>query len=274
MEAKRNPSRHDWTPGREYRIVCDCQRHARNGRSLWRRTLRIASRGLAVLVGVPLAFSAIGFPTETMNLNVPMVTDTMRATFGTRAAVATPAAGAKSLPIVTAAGRDNYLSARVQQLSLEAVKEQFFTTRIPYGSIIYREARRNNLPPELVAAIVESESDFRPRLTSHKNAQGLMQIMPSTGRLLGADDLFDPEVNIAAGTKYLRYLLNRFEDPSIALAAYNAGEGNVAKFGGVPPFEETQNYIQRVHARSSSYRQRVQTTYLASARMQRRVAVD
>jgi soluble lytic murein transglycosylase-like protein len=159
-------------------------------------------------------------------------------------------------------------------LSLEVAKERFFETRVPYGPIIYREARRNNLPPELVAAIVESESDFRADLTSHKNAQGLMQILPSTGRLLGAENLFDPEVNIAAGTKYLRYLINRFDDPRIALAAYNAGEGNVAKFGGVPPFQETQNYLERVHRRTSRYRKRIETSYLASASRKERAVID
>lgn len=274
MEAKRNRSEREWTPGRDYRIVCDCQRHARRERSLWHRTMRVASRGIAVLVGVPLAFCAIGIPSEAMNVNVPLVTDTMRATFNTHRVAAPRLLTAGTMPIVTVRSREQFLSPRKQTLTLEAVKEQFFVTKIPYGSIIYREARRNNLPPELVAAIVESESDFRPRLISHKNAQGLMQIMPATGRLLGADDLFDPEVNIAAGTRYLRYLINRFDDPRVALAAYNAGEGNVAKFGGVPPFEETQNYIRRVHARSSRYNQRIQTTYMASARVQLGTALD
>ena len=274
MEVKRNSNRREWKPGREYRIVCDCQRHARKAQSLWRRTMRIASRGIAVLVGVPLAFCAIGIPTEAMDVHVPLVTDTVRATFTRKVAAPVNVVTSSVLPIVTPRSREQFLKPVAQQLTLETVKEQFFKTSIPYGSIIYREARRNNLPPELVAAIVESESDFRPRLISNKNAQGLMQIMPSTGRLLGADDLFDPEVNIAAGTKYLRYLINRFDDPRIALAAYNAGEGNVAKFGGVPPFEETQNYIQRVHTRSSRYHKRIQSTYLASARATRRVAID
>jgi soluble lytic murein transglycosylase-like protein len=153
-------------------------------------------------------------------------------------------------------------------------KEEYFRLHVPYGSIIYREAMRNDLPPELVAAMVHTESDFRPLLVSHKSAQGLMQIVPSTARLLGISDPFDPQQNIAAGTKYFRYLLNRFEDETMALAAYNAGEGNVAKFGGIPPFEETQNYIQRVHSRTSQYTQRIRTTYLASARMHRATSVN
>src|SRR5207302_9751863 len=141
--------------------------------------------------------------------------------------------------------RRDFLTAQPQprEMTLEITKEAFFRAQVPYGAIIYREARRNNLPPELVAAVVESESDFRPRLVSNKNALGLMQIVPETGRLMGADDLFNPTENIAAGTKYLRYLFDRFPDQRVALAAYNAGEGNVEKFGGIPPFVETQNYL-------------------------------
>jgi soluble lytic murein transglycosylase-like protein len=115
---------------------------------------------------------------------------------------------------------------------------------------------------------VHTESDFRAGLVSSKSAQGLMQIVPSTARILGVDDPFDPEKNIAAGTKYFRYLLDRFDDETIALAAYNAGEGNVARFGGVPPFSETQSYVQKVTRRAARYRSRVQTSYLATTRMQ------
>jgi soluble lytic murein transglycosylase-like protein len=148
------------------------------------------------------------------------------------------------------------------------VKEQFFRTNVPFGVIIYREARRNNLPPELVAAVVETESDFRPRLISHKNAQGLMQIIPSTAEFIGAGDLFNPRDNIAAGTKYLRYLYDRFNgDQKMVLAAYNAGEGNVEKFGGIPPFPETINYLQRVNTRTKLYRDRVRATVVSSVRI-------
>ena len=153
-------------------------------------------------------------------------------------------------------------------LTLDVMREQFFRTEVPYGPIIYREAVRNDLPPELVAAVVEAESDFRPRLVSGKNAQGLMQIIPTTGRLLGTNDLFDPEANVSAGARYLKYLFDRFDDPRVALAAYNAGEGNVEKFNGVPPFPETLNYIRRVNERSREYRDRIRSTYLLSARVQ------
>ncbi|MFZ2489870.1 MAG: lytic transglycosylase domain-containing protein [Thermoanaerobaculia bacterium] len=174
-----------------------------------------------------------------------------------------------SLPLISDRIRAEFLNPPVQpsRLTLEVVKEQFFRTHVPYGEIIYRQASRHGVPPELVAAVVHTESDFRPRLVSDKSAQGLMQIVPSTGRLLGLSNAFDPEQNISAGTRYLRYLLNRFSDQRLALAAYNAGEGNVMRFGGIPPFPETIGYVDKVHSRTRMYRQRVRSRYLANARI-------
>lgn len=154
-----------------------------------------------------------------------------------------------------------------QPLTLDIFREDYFSRHVPYGKIIYREARKNGVAPELVAAIVQTESDFRPRLVSHKSAQGLMQIIPDTARFLGVKNPFDPEQNIAAGTRYYRYLLDRFDNETIALAAYNAGEGNVARFGGIPPFRETRNYVVKVNRRTHRYRQRVHSTYVAALRL-------
>jgi len=144
--------------------------------------------------------------------------------------------------------------------------EEFFRTNVPYGSIIYREARRSGLPPELVAAVVQTDSDFRPTLVSSKNAKGLMQITPDRARLLGVDDPFDPTENVRAGAKYLRYLMDRFGDSRVAVAAYNAGEGNVERFGGVPPFPETIDYVRDVSVRTQFYRQRLRSAYGAEDR--------
>src|SRR5206468_172747 len=129
----------------------------------------------------------------------------------------------------------------------EQVKENFFKKEIPFGSIIYNEAKKNNLPPELVAAVVHTESKFVPTARSGAGAVGLMQLVPRTGRWLGATNLTDPGQNVMAGAKYLRYLVDRFGgNTTKAVAAYNAGEGNVRRFGGVPPFRETRNYVNRV----------------------------
>ena len=262
-----NTATHDWRPGRNFREICDCQVHARKERALWRRAVRRvrqASRStIALAVGVPLAFGALGIPMEAMNISLP--------SFSAPKAeiVAAPAPGTRTLPIITSQVRRDFLEpdSASHIITIDLVKEQYFRSNVPYGAIIYREARRNHLRPELVAAVVEAESDFRAGLVSQKNAQGLMQIIPSTGRLLGADDLFDPQENIAAGTKYLRYLVDRFRDERVAIAAYNAGEGNVERFGGVPPFPETLNYIERVNDRARQYHQRLRGHVMASLRV-------
>jgi soluble lytic murein transglycosylase-like protein len=131
----------------------------------------------------------------------------------------------------------------------EQAKETFFKTQVPFGSLIYSEAKKNNLPPELVAAVAHTESKFQPTARSGAGAIGLMQLVPKTGRWLGASNLTDPVQNVMAGAKYLRYLTDRFNgDQQKAIAAYNAGEGAVRRFGGVPPYRETRNYVQRVRS--------------------------
>ncbi len=141
----------------------------------------------------------------------------------------------------------------------EQVKENFFKKEIPFGSIIYSEAMKNNLAPELVAAVAHAESKFVPTARSGAGAIGLMQLVPRTGRWLGAQNLTDPAQNIMAGAKYLKYLTDRFGgDTQKAIAAYNAGEGNVRRFGGVPPFRETQNYVQRVRSFQQDLGERLQ----------------
>ncbi|MGN0483560.1 MAG: lytic transglycosylase domain-containing protein [Lachnospiraceae bacterium] len=103
------------------------------------------------------------------------------------------------------------------------------------------------VPKALLEAITMQESSFNPKATSHCGAQGLMQLMPATARSLGVTDAYDPEQNIMGGAKYISQLLNQYNgDVKLALAAYNAGSNNVAKYGGVPPFKETQDYVVKV----------------------------
>jgi len=112
-------------------------------------------------------------------------------------------------------------------------------------------ARRHSLDPDLVQAVVAVESGFRPDAVSPKGAQGLMQLMPYTARALGVKDSFDPAANLDGGTRYLRALLARYNgDVTRALAAYNAGEGAVARHGGVPPYPETLAYVRKVLERA------------------------
>ena len=122
--------------------------------------------------------------------------------------------------------------------------------------MIDRIARSYQLDPSLIKAIIQVESDFNARATSPRGACGLMQLMPQTARSMGVRDSFDPEQNIAGGSKYLRQLLDRYEgNLQMALAAYNAGSRYVNKYKGIPPFKTTQNYVKKVLKLQQHYRQ-------------------
>jgi soluble lytic murein transglycosylase-like protein len=112
-------------------------------------------------------------------------------------------------------------------------------------------AVKHNLPPALVHSVIRVESNYNPYAISPKGAQGLMQLIPSTARRFGVDNAFNPVQNLEGGVRYLKYLLELYHnDYRLALAAYNAGEGAVARYGGgVPPYKETINYLQQVRKR-------------------------
>lgn len=115
-----------------------------------------------------------------------------------------------------------------------------------YEKEIMSAAQKYDLPPNLIAAQLRKESNGNAKAVSPKGAQGLMQLMPDTAKELGVTDPFDPAQNIDAGAKYLRQQLDKYGDVKLALAAYNAGPGNVDKYGGIPPFGETQDYVQTI----------------------------
>lgn len=116
-----------------------------------------------------------------------------------------------------------------------------------YDATIIEAAKKFDVDAALVSAVIKAESDFNPHEQSNKGARGLMQLMPSTAIRFGVVDVLDPAANIYGGTRYLRWLLNTFHgNADLAVAAYNAGEGNVWKYNGVPPFRETITYINRI----------------------------
>jgi soluble lytic murein transglycosylase-like protein len=120
----------------------------------------------------------------------------------------------------------------------------------PYLGEIDAAGARYGVDPQLLQSVIQQESGFDPNATSAAGAQGLMQLMPQTAASLGVTNAYDPAQSIDAGARYLRGQLDRFGgDTSLALAAYNAGAGAVERYGGVPPYAETQNYVQQVLGR-------------------------
>lgn len=129
------------------------------------------------------------------------------------------------------------------------------TRRSRYDALIERISRLHDVDEALVKAVVHAESAFVPDAVSHKGAVGLMQLMPSTAAAHGVRDRTDPEQNLAAGTRHLKTLLERYDDIRLALAAYNAGEDAVRRHGGIPPFAETESYVQKVLELHGLYRE-------------------
>ncbi len=141
---------------------------------------------------------------------------------------------------------------------------------------IFQEASETyGVDVNLLKAIAKQESNFDPDSTSSSGAQGIMQLMPATAESLGVEDAYDPYENIMGGAKYISQMLARYNgDTSLALAAYNAGSGNVAKYGGIPPFTETQNYVKKVTAYYNEGVTVPETSYVKSAASKEDIAQE
>ncbi|MCE5310329.1 MAG: lytic transglycosylase domain-containing protein [Acidobacteriales bacterium] len=121
-------------------------------------------------------------------------------------------------------------------------------------SIVQDAASRHDVDPLLVDSVIQAESGYNALAVSNKGAEGLMQLIPATARRFGVKNTFDPRENIEGGVRYLKYLKEAFKDERLALAAYNAGEGAVVKYGWIPPYRETRDYVQKVGKRYSEAR--------------------
>ncbi len=143
----------------------------------------------------------------------------------------------------------NIFREQLQQVTNKAVNGSL-NSHIPQANInelITEYASKNNLQDSLVKAVIKAESGFDPKAVSKAGAQGLMQLMPDTAKSLGVKDSLNPEQNIIGGTKYLKNMMDKFNgNVQKALAAYNAGPGAVDRYGGIPPYKETQEYVSKV----------------------------
>ena len=158
-----------------------------------------------------------------------------------------PSAFASSLQAATATSAGTTPTATTGAASAGAT---------PFAAEIDAAAARNGVDPALLRGLIRQESNFDPGAKSPAGAIGLCQLMPATAAGLGVTDPFDPKQNLMGGAKFLRQLMDRFGgDVSKALAAYNAGPGAVQRYNGVPPYAETQSYVQRVTAYANEYRQ-------------------
>ncbi len=144
-----------------------------------------------------------------------------------------------------------------------------------YGPLIQKAADKYKVDYSLIKAVIKAESNFNHKAVSPKGAQGLMQLMPKTASTLQVQDSFEPESNIEGGVRYLRYLMNVYNGHlPLALAAYNAGEKAVARYGGIPPYAETKGYVKRVMALYKQYSQEPKESRTAVVSIRPEVVTD
>ncbi len=143
------------------------------------------------------------------------------------------------------------IDQKMSDFSISNSLSGYTTGNATIDSLIVDSGRRNAVDPLLLYSIMHQESTFKPRAMSHKGARGLMQLMPGTAARFGVSSIWDPKQNIEGGTRYMRWLLDKFDgNVNLALAGYNAGEGAVMKYGNnIPPYRETQEYVRRISKR-------------------------
>ena len=163
--------------------------------------------------------------------------------------VSTPGTTVVSKTVVRVDRRTGKLIRIPAPAAKPASKETVSKAKAAYAAIVEEAAKKHSVDPLLVESMIQVESNYNPAAVSAKGAEGLMQLMPPTARMLGVSNSFDPQQNIEAGVRYLKQLQDTFKDTRLALAAYNAGPGSVEKYKFVPPYRETWNYVTEVDRR-------------------------
>jgi soluble lytic murein transglycosylase-like protein len=189
--------------------------------------------------------AAVTVPARAADAGSTRVSSTVRADKRTGRLVRSTVVTAKPPAVRTAA------PPPVESKAVEAKAEQpaapaTGNSRSDINGIIEETSQQHAVDPLLVHSVIRAESNYNPYAVSPKGAEGIMQLIPATARRFGASNSFDVRENITAGVKYLKYLRDLFQDDRLAVAAYNAGEGAVLKYGNVPPYKETEQYVNRV----------------------------
>ncbi len=184
---------------------------------------------------------------QMIGTQVPAQAASSSAAFASQLQTATASAAVTATTPTAATGTDTagFMSTGASELPAD----------VPYGAEITAAAQKYGIDPALLAGLVKQESGFNPNAGSAAGARGLTQLMPGTAAGLGVTNVLDPAQSLDGGAKYLRAQLDAFSgDVARALAAYNAGPGAVKRYGGVPPYAETQNYVRAVQANAAAYR--------------------
>ena len=179
----------------------------------------------------------------------------LQSLMGAAAPAAAPAPAAFASQLASATAATAAPAATTASAGLMATGASELPAGTPFASEITAAAKKHGIDPALLAGLVKQESGFNPNAGSPAGARGLTQLMPGTAAGLGVSNVLDPIQSLDGGAKYLRQQLDAFGgDVTRALAAYNAGPGAVQRYGGVPPYAETQNYVQKVQANAAQYR--------------------